>query len=273
MNKVIPVFLSIFSATTFASISDELNIRYNNIVDSCENDTPAYYCSGVTVRVTSSNAEEKPWESNGSGHSFSYIRKDTDLTSLYIVGTVGFIIKTNEDALDDNEEPIGFKCSYPFDGFSDERNLSGCGTNLLSNPEITYISCKDLNVYSTSEWVEYMENESTFQGYYDGHTKYLVQCAFDATDANSFLLSINTRSVGLSNSTLDFSEPYSWWNEMVSEAWDDSLPMPIEAFFYYDDRSEEDAVSIRDSYWNDTGVYLPVVKIDLSNKDAPFSQN
>jgi hypothetical protein len=66
------------------------------------------------------------------------------------------------------------------------------------------------------------------------------------------------------------------YNEILTNGWEHDSSLPIEAFFYsindgvVSEKERETALSDRDLYFEQKGVYLPVVGMDLNKKDNPF---
>ncbi|MCT4713232.1 hypothetical protein MUA04_23970 [Enterobacteriaceae bacterium H11S18] len=250
-----------FAADT--GILDKLNAQYLNTVDTCEDGSPAFYCSGVMVRATPNNDERFNADPTDNA-AFSYYRKDIAPSSaLGFYGANGFIFKPQAEAIATGLA-VNYQCSFPYDGATNERPASTlgphCGTELTyrDGSTIFYDSCKDAGVTDVDSFVAFMEQPNL-----DMNELGLKQCAFDSNDPDDFALSVQSYAAGPAKGA---------WSETDLDAWVNGKKLPLDAFFYLvdHDSSRTIALSDRDLYNSEFGVYLPVVGIDLDKPDAPF---
>lgn len=139
--------------------ADNLNSRYNDPREACDNDTPSYYCNGVTIRGTD-NGNFDPWDPSSIAQakgslSFSYLKAVTKITSL--LRSSGFIFLPQNEAIAQNKQQE-YLCAYPHDAHTDivGRLAKGCGLLprasqplidlLIRNPELESLLRRDEDV-------------------------------------------------------------------------------------------------------------------------------
>jgi hypothetical protein len=110
-------------------VAADLNARYNDTRASCENNTPSYYCNGVTTRGTA-NANFDPWDPSPTqlrkgSVSVSHIRKDSKVTFLW--QNSGYVLFSQNEAIS-QAKAQEYLCGFPHDGATDLGRLDyGCG--------------------------------------------------------------------------------------------------------------------------------------------------
>lgn len=111
-------------------VAAELNARYNDTRTACDNNTPSYYCNGVTIRGTN-NGNFDPWDPSPiqqrkGSVSFSYLRRDSKVTLL--PRNSGYALLSQEQAIKEGKQKE-YLCSYPHDAWTDlvGRPAFGCG--------------------------------------------------------------------------------------------------------------------------------------------------
>ena len=97
----IPLIVSIFCFglihKVYANVADDLNANYNKIVNDCGSPRkPAFLCSGIMIRVTSTSHDYHTWDPSPNsisrqGVSFVYLRKDIKAHIDYVGKTSGII--------------------------------------------------------------------------------------------------------------------------------------------------------------------------------------
>lgn len=263
MNKIIWVIFFVSNVTN-ASILDDLNNRFHKTVDSCNENNPAYYCSGVLIRATGNSNGYYPWNPSPSAIelgsvSFSYLRNDIKINSLW--KNNGYIFKSQSDAISENTA-INYRCSYPYEALSVSRGQNGCGE---INDDEQENNCYLLGAQSLYSWSELMIQKNN-------HIS-VAQCSFDATSTLEFILSLKAHDVGrfdLDDSILmGLGEQY---NEILLEVWEQDQLVPLEAFWYLsgDEEARNNALYDRVRYLEVTGNYVEVVELDLTNLHSPF---
>ncbi|MDF4820310.1 hypothetical protein ABK988_22640 [Vibrio parahaemolyticus] len=262
MNKIIWVIL-LFSNIANADILDDLNNRFHNTVDSCDGNTPAYYCSGILIRATGYSEGYYPWNPSPNATelgsvSFSYLRNDIKINDLWSHN--GYIFKSQLDAISENTV-INYRCSYPYEAITSNRGQNGCGELNTDEQQNCYL----LGVESLNSWSEFIVQQ-------DVHIS-SAQCSFDATNTLEFILSLKAHDVGrfdLDDSILTgFGVLY---NEILLEVWEQDQLVPLEAFWYLsgDEEALNNALYDRERYLEATGNYVEVVELDLTNLHTPF---
>ncbi|EHJ9985309.1 hypothetical protein KB976_004447 [Vibrio parahaemolyticus] len=263
MKKIVWIILFVSSIAN-ADILNDLNERFHNTVDSCEGETPAYYCSGVLIRATGSSDGYYPWNPSPNATelgsvSFSYLRNDIKINDLW--GNNGYIFKSQSDAISENTA-INYRCSYPYEAVTANRGQNGCGELNIDEQEN---NCYLLGVQSLYSWSEFIIQKNS-------HIS-SAQCSFDATNALEFILSLKAHDVGrfdLDDSIITgFGVLY---NEILLEVWEQNQPVPLEAFWYMsgDEDALNNALYDRERYLEVTGNYVEIVELDLTNLHTPF---
>ena len=248
--------------------ANDLNTRYNDVRASCQNNQPAYYCSGVTLRSTV-HGNYDPWDPSPSGVkvggvSFSYMRKDTYITDFLY--SSGFLLLDQEHALSENKA-LTYLCIYAYDSYTLHGNTNkGCG---FKPRAVDASSCASAGVRTATQWYNYTERLS--------HQMY--QCSLSTTDAAQFYTSIQVRA---RKPVLPTPVGYGY-NELMIGTWpqNSGKQLPIQAFFYKANAPAgntatalAEAKIYQSKYMTRTSIWVPVIKIDFSHvKDNPFSYN
>lgn len=241
-----------------------MNIRYSDTRAACPNNLPAYYCGGVTIRTTF-NENYDPWDPSPlaiqlGGISFSYMRKDTRVTDLY--HNSGFTFSSQSDAIAANKAQE-YLCIYPHDAWTGNINRKdkGCGLHVRSHTAADLSSCASLNVRTLAQWTAYAPTVTHPQR----------QCSLSTQDPAQFYVSLQARSV---------SAPiiYRTWNEIMIATWPTGAGarIPLESFFYKASvpASLAEAKAYQTKYKTRTGLWVPIVKLDLTQLNGnPFSYN
>ncbi len=119
-----------------AQVAADLNTRYNDTREACTNNTPSYYCNGVTIRGTE-NGSFDPWDPSPTAQrkgslSFSHLKKGSNVTLL--LRNSGFILLSQDEAIAQGTQQE-YLCSYPHDAWTDliGRPAFGCGFQPKAN--------------------------------------------------------------------------------------------------------------------------------------------
>ncbi|WP_207865923.1 hypothetical protein [Pseudomonas sp. 58(2021)] len=233
-------------------VADKLNARYADTTPACRGNTPAYDCNGVLIRVTSASPNYHAWNpSLGSvernGVAFSYVREDVGTKSFLYSKSQGLILK-------EMAAPTGFpltvRCAYPFDAATDTRSDS-CNEYMalpISKP------CLELGVIDIATWLVYYDQ---LNGVYGHH------CSF-GPNQSEFAMSVDVRS------HLPDPGMRRLHNEVIIAAWPQNIPrqLPIQAFFYTNETALTSARFFQRDYFQQTGQFMPIVRVDLSASDG-----
>lgn len=273
-TSLIPLLLFFSTQSVASNILNELNSRYLNTTSQCDNETPAYYCSGVMLRATENN--DSRWDSSTENRaSFTYLREDIDIK--YTFRGNGYIVLPQESAIEQGS-PLDYHCAFPHEGMTNSRAQytegndlgEGCSTFLSG---VYYKSCLDANVSDIPSLINYIDQNNVMDNYI------FNQCAYNTKNAESFLLSIQAHNLVPSyypdNNEVPFPDGY---NEILTDGWISGSTLPIEAFYYSyyeeDDTKTQNgrniALSDRNLYYQSRGPFLPVVAIDMNKKVNPF---
>ena len=239
-----------------------LNNRYNDTRDICEDGKPAYDCDGVLIRATE-NGNFDPWNPSNSaitlgGVSFSYMRKDAFVTTVY--RNSGFTFFAQQDAIKQNKE-VDYLCIYPYDAWTAQprRPDAGCGFQPKSAQSSTDLStCVQVNAETVEGWYAFT---STL-------TRQQDQCSLSTQDPGQFATSLKVRAKRPANMP-------DAWNEILAKVWEQNIPgqLPLESFFYKNAAGLAEAKAYQQKYAARTGGgWLPIIKLDLTNMNStPFS--
>lgn len=223
----------------------------------CENDTPAFHCSGVLLTVTKW-LEPSPAAQARNTVSFSYVRQDTFNTHLYQRGAAGIILKALPYA---DTNLLSVRCSFPVNGNTSARP-DGCGktTGPGNDPELSRM-CDEQGINSVESWHAHWLKV--------GHNDSFA-CAFRPTTAQ-FALSIQARR------GLDYYFRRIW-NEVVTSSWktSDLAAVPFQAFFHNPAAPEnlEVAQKLQSEFYMKTGIILPIIRVSFCMEEinaTPFS--
>jgi len=240
-------------------VARHLTSRYADVRTNCGTDSqPAFLCSGVMIRGTSSNPTYHVWNNSPNsiakgGVSFSYLRADSTFNKLAYGYTNGFVFNAYVYA-DTSLHPEIF-CFFPIDAGTSIRSDKGCG-------EVPGYagsgSCHLQNVITAAQFWTHYNAHSSNRHYY--------QCGFDVTD-NRNSLAGPAFAAGVGAMKLMGAESFNEQNEVIVDAWKDNLgkTLPLEAFFYlYGSDGKTVAQRNQQDLWTTDGVLIPIISIRLS---------
>lgn len=241
-------------------VAADLNARYMDTRMACDNNAPAYYCNGIIIRSTQ-NGNYDPWNPSPAaiklgGVSFSYMRKDAYVSSLYHVS--GFTFMPQEKAIAEGKS-VDYLCIYAYDAGTlvGIRGAQGCGLKPRSALDGDVSTCRSVGVQTVAQWYAYTRTIPNRD----------YQCSLSTADATQFAASFQVRSQRPPNME-------AFWNEMMVKLWPQNVPanLPLESFFYTTETGRAEAKIYQSKYTARTGQWLPVIRLNLSNLAAsPFS--
>ncbi|MFJ2995245.1 hypothetical protein [Pandoraea sp. NPDC087047] len=237
------------------ALAQRLNARFAD-TSACPGGEAPYLCNGVIIRETGYSPDFHAWNPSPSsvtrnGVSASYMRADAGVTAIAHQGGEGLIFAPFGAPA---QLPLTARCIYPSDAGTDGRaDKCGIRTIPLSAP------CAQLGITTLEAW----------RANYD-QTKNPYQCAL-GVDTAAFMLSLAARAT--------FPLPHTrleQWNEFIIAPWPQDVPaqIPLEAAMYTPESASyrTGAQAIQTDYFNQTGKFLPVIKVDIKgNPQAPFS--
>lgn len=209
--------------------------------------TPVFVCSGVLLRATTFNPNYHSWLPNpgtaSKGVSFSWMRHDSDMTSLY--GDNGFIAYPKKYSDANGFLGLNVLCGYPRSASTDDASHR-CRT-----------VCQDRtpSVTTAKQWV-------------DRFTTGKDQCAFGVEKgrphtAAAFMQIVEVRRI----------KQMGPFNEIVVEAWPSGTHanMPLEAFWYKEGsvKGLANAMLDQQDFKSTAGRWVPVVKWIPAARDKP----
>ncbi|MCF7531924.1 hypothetical protein [Pseudomonas petrae] len=240
-------------------VARHLTARYADVRTNCGTDSqPAFLCSGVTIRGTSSNPSYHVWNNSPAsiakgGVSFSYLRADSTYSRLAYGYTNGFIFNAYFYA--DNQLHPEVLCFFPIDAGTANRPNKGCG----AYPGFAGSGPCHLEGVATAAqfWTRYNAHASSRHSY---------QCGFDVTDGRNALAG-PAFAAGLGAMHLMGVESFNEQNEFIIAAWVDGLgkTLPLEAFFYLSGTNGlADAQRNQRDLKATDGRLIPIISVRLS---------
>ncbi|MBO9551315.1 DUF2599 domain-containing protein [Pseudomonas sp.] len=287
----VPLFLcsAIADAATCESVVQEIKNWYNDTRSECGID-PAVDCSGVMLRAThrwdekTGNPEKVPpptdplkyyvWNPSpdsvkSGGVSVSWMRADRIAYKDPGVSSDNGIIFTPRQFVNDREKKLNVYCAFPIDAWTNFRTQRGCLDSSLTNE--TEASCQALGITDAAGWTQHFNGLSANSNI-DRHKK---QCAFDmskkmtrAQRTEAFKEFISARQ-----SIADTVDAVNTQTELRVVTWEKDKA-PVAAFFYSLVAGKKAAMKNQFDYYQQTGVWVPVVKLDFpqnANSKANFS--
>ncbi|MBT9266333.1 hypothetical protein KKQ10_15750 [Pseudomonas sp. MG-9] len=244
---------SLCHAATGPEVAKLLNTRYQDTSAECVGDHPAYFCSGVLVRGT--DGADEFWKHGTAStqlgaESFAYLR--ADLGTRVLAQKNGMVFSDSFTAIGQGKS-LEVLCAYPFElVLAGTRSDFGCGAMTGARTEPDPSSCAAFGVTDAQDWLAHFQQ----QGLQPEH-----QCSFSSREAAPFKASL------LAHQSLDAA-----WaarpNLVQIRNWDATAPkpIPIQALFY--DTTQAGALlgaqKDQRDYFNATGDWLPVLRMDLS---------
>ncbi|WP_457969778.1 hypothetical protein M1D68_06925 [Pseudomonas sp. R4-84] len=229
-------------------VAARLNARYADTSPSCHGGSAAFNCNGVLIRITDANPSFHAWNpSTGSvarnGVSFSYMRADMPISRLAWYKHHGLIVK---ELAAPTSYRLTVRCSYPYDGSTFSRSDS-CNEHSV-NPSVSG-PCDEQGISTVEQWL----------AFYNSLPNKITGCSFKG-DQEYFALSIQARIRLPPASQID-------QNEVIIASWDQDIPerIPLEAFFYtVPSQALPQARFFQRDYFEQTGKFLPIVKVNLA---------
>lgn len=260
-----------------ADTAADLNYRYNSY-DECQYSGKAYDCTGIMIHTFDTDAQS--WYPTDAGIdrgvvSFSWLRNDINiykegdyLGSIYGDNKVsGIIFYTTERALISEKEPAVIYCSYGANGESKSRSNYGCAMNkpneTIPNPNPDdYSSCYPLGIFTAEQLVEkyFINKEGAYEmGSFD-------QCSFSG-EGEQFMEAMKVAPLAR-----DYMVTPARNNEIIVKEWSliEDQDVPLNAFYYTTNyqsgefEAKTKVKSLQEEYYNLTGLFIPIIEIDMS---------
>lgn len=254
-----------------SEVAKQLNTQFNDVRATCEGGEAAYKCSGVLMRKSSSaqdNPTDAVWGANymeiqKNSMKFFYVRADLNnnaVDSHYGDASHGMLVNAKDEAIQ------GY-CVFPSIGMTVNRDAHGCGTLRLpgmSYPHIIeghswpdFSTCAQRGVHTADEWVsnnDYQQSEGNWDA-----------CSFNPDDTDEFAAFISAAN------KLGAAER----NEFMMQKWDIQKPdqLPIQAFWFIDAQGLRGAKRDQQSYFDATGITLPILKYDAKSAQPFQTEN
>ncbi|MPQ66169.1 hypothetical protein [Pseudomonas sp. MWU12-2319] len=261
-----------------------LTRQYNNTAANCgSSTTPAFLCSGVTLRITKTSPNYDPWEHSDFSRetdavSFSFLRADTKFVRTPWGGTNGLVFYPYFSAPSDKIRPEVI-CYFPLDGATFYRTAPGqfgCRDSIITYP-FPGVSrpCREQNITTAEEWIAHYRNPAGSARPNAYSCSFMVRNELNAEAVQAFNQAIRVR--GLLGATA-----FADHNELRIKAWPENQPavLPIEAFFYTVVGSTSGLANARidqQKYHDRTnGLVVPIIRLTLpaiQADNATFSYN
>jgi hypothetical protein len=243
-----------FPLSTGVDSARLLNSLYADTPARCDNDTPAYYCSGVFLRGVADGSFD-PWNPSPSAiklgaQSFSFARSDANMKQTFVAS--GYILNSPDDAIKQGK-PVHFLCIYPYNAGTSGMTPLGKGCDAEAKvappPNDDLSTCTSKQATTVESWLAY--------------TKTKPQCSLSMQDPAQFMTMLGVRAASPGNTA---------HNEVMVEAWaqDVAPKLPLAGFFYNTQAGLSAAKSFQNKFKTRTGEWLPVLRLDL-NQPSPFT--
>lgn len=271
----------VMSVADGMAVAARLNARYSATPIECQNNRPAYFCSGVLYRAIMWDRLYYFWNNRQrpdyDGVSFSYWREDVGVRTAYL--TVGYILAPAEAWGGEQGVPRQMYCSFAFDGWTGaDRGSHGCDEH--RNFPVESRPCLDAR-RTGSQKIDSIRKFAVHYGAIDSSRpsadRWQHSCSFGepgtVMQPSVFLLSIHVRQRGA-------IEPGGKYTEQVISNWglDEPERLPVEAIFIYDNASDTfrgDAKAHQADYFEATGRLVPIVRYttDLTKDMFTYCRN
>jgi hypothetical protein len=255
----------LISFNTHAAISGPetaqlLNTRYQTTTPTCAVSKPAWHCNGVMVLTQTRAPGQMFWQHDSDAtalgaEGLSYLRSDLGIRELSNAN--GIIIDDLFTAIGDDKE-LDVLCAYPFtQELAGNRGNNGCALPTTRPPQATDVSsCREEGVIDSETWLAHFQQS----GYQPEQ-----QCSLSSIDRVQFAASLSAHT-----------EMGGEWsqksNRLQVRNWDAAAPenMPVQALFYDVNQTGSLLAAQQDQrdYFNATGVWLPVLRMDLNDSSA-----
>lgn len=254
-----------------------LTTAYHNTVTDCGTPTtPAFLCSGVTLRITKTSDNYDPWDHSDFSRttdavSFSYLRADTKFVRAPWNGANGFIFYPYFSAPTDKIKPE-IICYFPLDGatfYRDAAGQYGCRDSIV--PPFVFPTskpCREQNVTTAEQWVAHYQSVPHSRNPTVHSCAFMVESDLGAEAVSAFNQAIRVRSL---IPTVAFGDH----NELRIKAWPENQPgvLPIQAFFYLGAGLANARIDQQKYYDRTGGMVVPIIRLTLPNtpsEDATF---
>lgn len=244
----------------------ELTGWYNSVVDDCGNPgLSAPLCSGVMLRATENNPAFLPWDPSPSsidsgGVSFSWLRQDSNFSTLVYAYRNGFIFYPVLRTPPGKNSGIGVLCVFPHDGGTLNRpSLQGCGPNAFYPTDSR--PCTDQGINTTAQWLAKFNVDLN---------RYHYQCGWSIREGERDQAARFMAAIGARNGMADAA--WSVQNELRLATWatGSGATLPIQSFFYVAGNLDARAKAQNDQlrYFLSYDQVVPIVSVSLPSSRA-----
>jgi len=174
------------------------------------------------------------------------------------------------------------KCIYPRDAdtANDLQGYKRSASNYHCSDATTQSSGDDLSSCKKVLAPDSQTSEGWYQAfkrkYPDRREDGRTQCSFSVKDNNQFNAAI--RATADNDSITENNSLHATWNELILTPWTESDAPALEAIFYaaepgqgFSDKDRLQAEKLAKQYLQNTGIAIPVVKIDLEKNTVSLS--
>lgn len=256
--KFLLLALLLFSIVSQAATGPEtaqlLNRRYQNTTTQCPGDNPSYFCSGVLVLGSTGTAEF--WKHSApatqlGAQGLNYLR--ADLGTRALAQAYGAVFSDQFTAIGLGKS-LDVLCAYPFEfPIPATRPEMGCGWAAVALKNVQDVSsCEALGVTDAQGWLAHFAQQGN---------QAVAQCSLSSQSPAQFKASL------IAHQGLDAT-----WSARPTQVqvrnWDDLAPakLPLQGLFYDVTKTGSLLGAQKDQrdYFNATGDWLPILRMDLS---------
>lgn len=241
-----------------AGAAAQLTGWYNQVRQNCGGAAlPAYLCSGIMLRGTLSRQSYLPWDPSppsitSGGVSFAWIRADMNFSTLPLNYNNGYILYPAQE-VPASKTAVQVLCSFPFDGWTDNRQQQGCGIS----PEYPAQSkpCNEQGINAAAQWLSHFNSVSD---------KHKAQCGWDLRQGQANTADRFNQTIVAKNLLTGFYRTANDELRVATWATGSGAKLPIQSFFYL--AGSNGLVSAQDDqrrYFQSYQQTVPVIQLTL----------
>lgn len=272
-GKLLPVFCILLvtysgavGAESCEAVVRKLDTWYNSTPDGCGSD-PAVDCSGIMLRAThrAPKGEYDVWNPSpqsekSGGVSVSWMRSDKIGYEDPGLKANNGILFTPRQFVAAPQKKLDVYCAFPIDAWTDHRDQRGCGD--YSGSKRVEQSCQSLGIDDLTGW---KDQYAALGGSANRQDRHRRQCAFSMSGGMSRTARRDAfkQFIAARQSIAETREGREVQTELRVVAWKKNEDVPIAAFFYSNREGKGDAMKNQFDYYQRTGRWVPVVKMDF----------
>lgn len=248
-------------------VAAKLTENYRNKASNCGSaSTPAFLCSGVILRTTTTSDAFDPWDhsdfSKSTGAvSFAYLRADSKFGKTPWSINNGYILYPIFQAPREKIDP-DIECFYPLDGatfYRNEPNQMGCRDSVVSFPYPGASKpCREQNIVTAEQWIAHFNEPAGSLSPNAYSCSFMVTDSLNAEATSAFNQALRVRALVPDIAFRDH-------NELRIKVWPEHnpAPLPIMAFFYVENGLANAQIDQRKYFDRTGGQIVPVIRLTL----------